>query len=313
MNVKEVFLKDVLEGLSSSPKKLSSKYFYDENGDRLFHYIMAQPEYYLTCAEHEILQKYNQEMLSLMKIPETLRIIEPGAGDGFKTRVLLEAALSRKHGVVYNPIDISANVLSILCGSIVQSYPKLVCEPVVADYFELEGKLPNDNSKKLMLFLGSNLGNFTEDESFRIMQKFTSEMRSGDYFLLGVDLVKNPGRILAAYNDSKGVTAEFNFNLLSRINLELQANFNLDNFMHFPVYNPVLQQAESYLVSIRNHQVSIDNHTFHFSAWEPMLTEISRKFTEFKIENLANYSGFKILRHFFDNNHDFACSLWEKI
>jgi dimethylhistidine N-methyltransferase len=313
MNVKEDFLKDVLKGLSSSPKKLSSKYFYDENGDRLFHYIMAQPEYYLTCAEHEILQKYNQEILSLMEIPDTLRIIEPGAGDGFKTRVLLEAALSRNHRVIYNPIDISSNVLAILCDSIVRSYPKLLCEPVVADYFELEGKIPDDNSKRLMLFLGSNLGNFTDEESFIIMRKFTSEMRSGDYFLLGVDLVKEPSRILAAYNDSKGVTAEFNFNLLTRINLELQANFNLDNFQHFPVYNPVLQQAESYLVSKLSHDVTVNSHTFHFSAWEPMLTEISRKFNVFKIENLANYSGFKILHHFFDDNNDFACSLWEKI
>ncbi len=313
MNVKESFLKDVLEGLSSEPKKLSSKYFYDENGDKLFHYIMAQPEYYLTCAEYEILQTHSLDILKRLHIDNGLRIIEPGAGDGFKTKILLESAMKNKYDVVYNPIDISPNVMNILCNSLVKSYPHLKCEPIIADYFNLDGKFPDDQNKKLMLFLGSNLGNFNNTETSAIMDRFSSELKQGDYFLLGVDLVKDPHRILAAYNDARGVTSEFNFNLLLRINMELQANFNLDNFIHFPLYNPVFQQAESYLVSKVAHKVVISGTTIHFEAWEALLTEISRKFTPGKIERLACQSGFTVLENFYDINRDFCCSLWEKL
>lgn len=148
MNVKEIFLKDVLEGLSSDPKKLSSKYFYDEKGDRLFHQIMLQPEYYLTCAEYEILQMQSSAILSRLNTTKGLRIIEPGAGDGLKTKILLEAALAVTSQVIYNPIDISPNVMSILCNSLVKKYPQLRCEPIIADYFHLDGKLPADDYKK---------------------------------------------------------------------------------------------------------------------------------------------------------------------
>lgn len=164
-----------------------------------------------------------------------------------------------------------------------------------------------------MLFLGSNLGNYNEEESAMVMQKFTSELQKGDYFLLGVDLIKDPNRILAAYNDKKGITREFNLNLLHRINIELNANFDPHNFFHFPVYNHSLQQAESYLVSTAFQKVAISGNTFYFSSWEPVLTEISRKFTPGQIERLACYSDFKILENFYDSNCDFCCSLWEKI
>lgn len=313
MTVKDVFLKDVLEGLSSNPKKLSSKYFYDEKGDKLFHYIMSQPEYYLTCAEHEILQTRGQNILSNLNVTEGLRIIEPGAGDGFKTRIFLESALNQGYDIIYNPIDISPNVMSILCDSLLKSFPQLKCEPVIADYFNLDNKINNDSYKQLMMFLGSNLGNFDEDETAAIMQKFSAQLRKGDYFLLGVDLVKDPNRILAAYNDKRGVTAEFNFNLLMRINLELGANFNTNYFIHFPVYNPVMQQAESYLLSKTAHRISIGSNTFHFKAWEPILTEVSRKYTPGKIEYMANYSGFRVIENFYDINKDFCCTLWEKM
>jgi dimethylhistidine N-methyltransferase len=312
MTFKEEFLKDVLEGLTSNPKKLSSKYFYDESGDKLFHYIMNQPEYYLTCAEHEIIQTYRKNIVSLIKSANKLRIIEPGAGDGFKTRLLLEPFLKQPYEIIYNPIDISHNVLNILCNSMVSFFPELRCEPVTADYFHLKEKIPHDDSKKLMLFLGSNLGNFSYQESCDILMKFSEVMNPGDYFMLGVDMVKDPHRILAAYNDANGVTADFNFNLLLRINKELQANFNRDHFIHFPVYNPVEQQAESYLISKLKQTISIGQHKIHFNAWEPILTEISRKYSLSKIEKLANGAGFKIIENFFDLNCDFCCSIWEK-
>jgi L-histidine Nalpha-methyltransferase len=308
---KDSFLKDVLEGLTSKPKTLPSKYFYNDHGDKLFHYIMNQPEYYLTCAEHEILNTYRSKIQSKINVQSHLRIIEPGAGDGFKTKILLEAFLNRPFELIYNPIDISANVLDILCDSMVKDYPQLLCEPTAADYFHLKNKIPADGNRKLMLFLGSNLGNFNEGESLMLLQKFSEVLETGDYFLLGVDLVKDPNRILAAYNDANGVTAEFNYNLLHRINAELDGNFLIKNFQHYPVYNPLFQQAESYLVSKVAHDVYIDGNKIHFDAWETILTEISRKYTPAKIEELAYRSGFTIVENYYDMQKDFCCSLWK--
>lgn len=313
MNFKDDFLKDIIEGLSSTPKKMSSKYFYDETGDKLFHYIMNQPEYYLTCAEYEILQTYSEEIAMLIDAPDELRIIEPGAGDGLKTKLLLDSFLKTTRKLIYNPIDISRNVLDILCNSMISAYPQLLCEPITADYFHLKNEIPEDESKRLMLFLGSNIGNFGYEESVEIMDKFTKVLYPGHFFMLGVDLVKSPDRILAAYNDAKGVTAEFNFNLLTRINKELGGNFDKRNFIHYPVYNPVEQQAESYLVSKIPQDICIGDSEFHFAAWEPVLTEVSRKYTPEKIIQLANFSGFKIVRNFYDVHRDFCCSFWQKV
>lgn len=313
MASKDEFLKDITEGLASTPKRISSKYFYDEAGDKLFHYIMNQPEYYLTCAEYEILQTYSEEIVALVDAPDKLRIIEPGAGDGLKTKVLLDTFLKNTNKLIYNPIDISRNVLDILCNSMTLEYPQLLCEPVTADYFQLKNEIPDDDSKRLMLFLGSNIGNFSYEESVEIMDKFTKVLEPGHFFMVGVDLVKNPNRILAAYNDANGVTAEFNYNLLTRINRELGGNFKKENFVHYPVYNPVEQQAESYLMSKISQNINIGDNEYHFAAWEPVLTEVSRKYTSEKIHQLANYSGFKVIRNFHDVHHDFCCSLWQKV
>lgn len=308
----KTFLSDVLTGLMSRPKTLSSKYFYNDQGDKLFHYIMNQPEYYLTCAEHEILQTYRDQILSNLNVKDCLRIIEPGAGDGFKTKILLDSFQSQSVHLIYNPIDISPNVLNILCNSMVKDFPKLVCEPVVADYFRLKNQFQKDGKRKLLLFLGSNLGNFNEDEAMLLLRKFNEVLEYGDYLLLGVDLVKDPNRILAAYNDAGGVTAEFNYNLLHRINTELGANIRVESFMHFPVYNPVKQQAESYLVSKVNQIVTIGGRRIYFDAWEPVLTEISRKYTSVGIENMADEAGFRVIENYSDINKDFCCSLWIK-
>ena len=146
------------------------------------------------------------------------------------------------------------------------------------------------------------------------IQKFATILNQGDYFLLGVDLAKDPNRILAAYNDANGYTAQFNYNLLTRINNELDADFNIDNFMHYPVYNPVEQQAESYLLSKISQTATINKgeFQFQFKPWEAIRTEISRKFTIENIQNMALINGFSIVSNFFDFNHDFCCSLWKK-
>lgn len=315
MELQSTFLQDVIEGLRSSPKKLSSKYFYDDNGDKLFHYIMNQPEYYLTCAEHGILQTSSEAIFSHIDTSNGIRIIEPGAGDGFKTRLLIQNLLARDVKCIYNPIDISANVLDILCGSMRKIYPQLPCEPIVGDYFNLGSKITDDGLPHLMLFLGSNLGNYNTIEAKEILHKFSSILNQGDYFLLGVDLAKDPNRILAAYNDASGYTAQFNYNLLTRINNELDADFKIENFLHYPVYNPVEQQAESYLLSKISQTVTINNgeYQFQFNPWEAIHTEISRKFTVENIHNLAIETGFNHVANFFDFNKDFCCSLWKKV
>jgi len=314
MEFQSIFLQDVIEGLSNSPKKLSSKYFYDENGDKLFHCIMNQPEYYLTNAEYGILQKYSEAISMHIDTSNGIRIIEPGAGDGYKTTILIQNFLAKGAKCIYNPIDISANVLDILCGSMQKSYPQLLCEPILADYSNMSSKITDDGLPRLMLFLGSNLGNYSPAETQDIIQKFATNLNRGDYFLLGVDLAKDPNRILAAYSDANGYTAQFNYNLLTRINNELDANFKIENFIHYPVYNPVQQQAESYLLSKISQTVSIKKgeYQFHFKPWEAIHTEISRKFTIEDIQNLALLSGFSMVSNFFDFNNDFCCSLWKK-
>lgn len=308
----EAFKKDVIAGMSSNPKKLSSKYFYNEAGDKLFHLIMQQPEYYLTCAEHEILQTHGEQIFSALRTNEPLRIIEPGAGDGLKTRLIIQHMMLKKQKFIYNPVDISANVLEILCRSLKETFKQVLCEPMVGDYSTMQFD-DNDGYTKLMLFLGSNVGNFTYNESLKILSSFSRSLHQGDYFLLGADLVKDPHRILAAYNDANGYTAKFNYNLLERINQELDANFDLRYFFHYPVYNPVLHQAESYLISRRKQTVEIGAaHQFHIDKWEPIHTEISRKFTVEDIHHLSNACGFDVVADFFDMNHYFCCSLWKK-
>ncbi len=308
------FLSDVVSGLTASPKRLSSKYFYDDAGDKLFHYIMNQPEYYLTCAEHEILRTSAEAIFSNIDINLGLRIIEPGAGDGFKTKLLINHLLSKCFDIIYNPIDISSNVLDILCKNMSKIFPQLICVPIVGDYSNIHTTIEKDNVTRLLLFLGSNLGNYNQDEDIGILRNFGAVLNEGDFLLLGVDFIKDPTRVLAAYNDAKGVTAKFNYNLLKRINRELGADFKIKNFMHYPVYDPVLRQAESYLISKTEHSVFIkaaDQH-FTFGAWEPLNTEISRKFDHASLRRLAEASGFTLVNNYFDINKDYCCSLWKK-
>ena len=314
VNVNKTFLNDVATGLISTPKRIPSKYFYDEAGDKLFHYIMNQPEYYLTCAEHEILSTKAEDIFSNIDTSNGIRIIEPGAGDGFKTRLIIGHLLEKGFKVVYNPIDISSNVLDILCRSIGEIYPQVLCQPMVSDFAHIEKIIVDDGIPKLMLFLGSTIGNYSHQDALSVLQKFSSVLTDGDFFLLGADLVKDPKRILDAYNDSNGYTARFNYNLLERMNRELGAEFDVDNFIHYPVYNPLLQQAESYLVSKTEQDVYIEaaGCSYHFNAWEPIHTEISRKYTFEVIAGLATAADFNVVENYTDMNRDFCCSLWKK-
>ncbi len=167
---------------------------------------------------------------------------------------------------------------------------------------------------KRMLFLGSNLGNYAPADAIGILKTFAGILNEGDYFLLGADLVKEPEIILDAYNDAGGYTAQFNYNLLTRINNELGADFEVSEFLHYPLYNPIQQQAESYLISKKDQTVTIPSagKTFHFAAWQAIHTEISRKYSPEKIEEMAGASGFEVVRSYYDSNNFYTCSLWKK-
>ena len=309
------FLTDVKAGLASFPKTLPSKYFYDKKGDELFQQIMALDEYYLTRSEYEIFQTYKNEMLDIFQSDsDEFRLIEFGAGDGFKTKVLLEHFIFAQAKFEYKPIDISQNALNQLKHDLNGNIPKLNFSAEQGDYFHVLKKLPRINHKKnVILFLGSNIGNFTLDETKSFLKGIREKIYEGDLLLLGLDLKKDPEKILNAYDDKEGVTQQFNLNLLDRINGELGADFSVDKFKHSPSYNPVTGECISSLVSTQDQTVTIDNIEIQFEEWESIRTEISRKFSLTQIEELARQCRFKIKQNFHDSNKYFVDSIWEAV
>ena len=307
------FAEDVEKGLSSSPKKLSSKYFYDARGDELFQQIMKLDEYYLTNAEKDVLETHADEMLELFD-GERFRLIEFGAGDGLKTKILLRHFLENHANFTYRPIDISGNVLDQLVSDLETRWPELEINAVQDDYFRALDRLNHeDTSKKVILFMGSNIGNFSDSEAISFLHHIREFMNPGDLLMVGMDLKKDPSIILSAYNDKQGITREFNLNLLDRINRELGGHFNREKFLHYPTYNPVTGITASYLISLEDQTVAIDEigTSFFFKAYEPILMEISRKYSIPDIENIANLAGFRVLQHFLDSNSLFVDSVWE--
>jgi len=311
----EQFSRDVLHGLSAQPKYLHSKYFYDKHGDSLFQQIMELEEYYLTRCEYEILQNHKEDLLGkIRKNGQPFDLIEFGAGDGKKTRVLLEYFLTSGVDFTYKPIDISENALNLLADNLRESMPELKLQPIVGEYFQaLEGVYPEPGMSKVVLFLGSNIGNFLKPVAEEFLTQLASSLVKGDMLLLGVDLVKDPKVVASAYNDHKGVTRAFNLNLLTRINRELGGNFDLEKFEHFPVYNPVSGTARSFLISKVKQTVTIEklNAIFHFSAWETIHTEYSHKYRLDELTSLAEASGFEIINYYADSRNYFVDGLWQ--
>ena len=310
------FALDVQKGLTSTPKALSSKYFYDKKGDALFQQIMKLEEYYPTRCEYEIFDTYKNDWLHLFQSTgKPFQLIEFGAGDGFKTKVLLDAFTETESNFQYVPIDISKNVLNILEKDLQQRYPNLDIQSINDDYFKALDRLENNTThRKVILFLGSNIGNFSQDEAISFLTQIQKRLSKDDLILIGIDLKKNPETILSAYNDKKGVTKEFNLNLLARINHELTANFDLDKFIHAPIYNPLNGEAQSYLVSIEEQNVFIEciGETIHFEAWEAIHTEISKKYSINGISNLLEKAGMKLVKHYFDEKRYFLDTVWKK-
>lgn len=311
------FLQDVVDGLSDLPKRISSKYFYDENGDALFQQIMELDEYYLTRAEYDIFETQKDRILNNITDDHAhFNLIEFGAGDGYKTKVLLRYFLQKNADFNYMPIDISQNVLDGLECSLNKEIPDLTLKCLQGDYFETLNDLEHsEDETNVILFLGSNIGNFTPDEALEFLTNLRAKLSPGDLLIIGIDLKKEPRKILMAYNDKKGITKEFNLNLLRRINRELDADFEIDTFWHYPIYNPVSGECVSMLISRIEQEVNIGaaNRSFHFEQWEPIHTEISRKYSIKQLDTMAKKSGFEIRDNLFDKDEYYVDTIWKAI
>lgn len=281
---------------------------YDEKGDRLFQEIMKLPEYYPTRCEFEILKTHGRDLARYFSEGRTpFTLLELGAGDGTKTELLIDPLLKSRSDFTYTPVDVSRNVLEELGTRLRKKYPDLNVDPLNATYHEAVGMLP-DSKKKVLLFLGANIGNMPVLEAGQFVHDIARQMKRRDIMLIGFDLKKAPRIIQRAYDDASGVTRAFNFNLLTRLNTELGAEFDITLFDHCPDYNPESGTAASYLVSLKDQDVLIRGlgKTFHFSQWETIHTEISQKYDLLMIERMLTGAGFEISDLFFDSNHYFC-------
>jgi len=301
---------DVRKGLSAQPKRFLPKYFYDELGSQLFEAICLLPEYYLTRAENEILERYSDEIAASIEGQKTL--VEMGSGSASKTRLIIEALLRRQSELMFMPVDISASALESSSRILLQSYPRLRIEAYAADYFaglaEL-GKKPRPRT--LALFLGSNVSNFDLEEALRFLRALRSVLRKGDALLLGADLKKDPAVLEAAYNDALGVTSAFNLNVLARINRELGGTFDLRSFQHRAYYNEALGRIEIFIESLINQQVRIKklDLEIEFAAGELIHTENSYKYDKAGIAQLAAATDFELAHTWLDSQERFSSNL----
>ncbi len=304
------FAADVLSGLSATPKHLFAKYLYDELGSQLFEAICRVDEYYLTRAESEILSRRADEVISLAPACETL--VELGSGSAEKTRKIIEALLRKRAELLFVPVDISASALEKSSRSLLESYPGLRISAYAADYFEgLAALKPLHVGPMLVLFLGSNIGNFEKDEAANFLRAIRGMLKSGDALLLGADLKKDRATLEAAYNDSLGVTRAFIVNELARINRELGGNFDLWAFGLRSVYNEEAGCVEVYLESLRSQSVNIRrlDLTISFAAGERMHMENSYKYSVDDLARMATESGFELTSTWLDDQKRFSSNL----
>ncbi len=269
---------DVRQGLQQDAKTLPPRYFYDEKGSLLFEDICNLPEYYPTRTEAGILQEY---ALDIASITGNCELVELGSGSSSKTRFLLNAYQTLYSSLNYVPIDVSGEILTASAKQLLSDYSTLKVRGLVGTYEQALAQLtPSSLSARIILFLGSTLGNFCPQQSDRFLAQIINTLQPGDYFLLGIDLQKPKTILEAAYNDSQGVTAAFNLNMLAHLNWRFRGNFDLNNFVHRAIYNEQEARIEMYLDCLRSHQVRLESLdlTVEFRQGESILTEISRKF-----------------------------------
>ena len=284
-------LSEIIEGLSKQQKSLPPKFFYDERGSRLFDAICELPEYYLTRTELSIMQTHIDEIVSLVGPQASL--IEFGSGSSLKTRMLLEK-LDRL--AAYVPVDISREHLTAAAESLASDYPNVEVWPVLADFMQ-PFELPNPSVmplRNIVYFPGSTIGNFSPEQAHSLLQVMHVEAGEDGALLIGVDLQKDTAVIERAYNDEAGVTAEFNLNMLSRINREFGANFDPDQFLHRAVYDKEHGRVEMSLISGREQVVHVGGQSFHFAQGEALITEHSHKYTLEQFKRMAREAGFVV-------------------
>ncbi|MCF4101953.1 L-histidine N(alpha)-methyltransferase [Gillisia sp. M10.2A] len=311
-----VFEEDVYKGLTSFPKYLLSKYFYDKKGDKLFQEIMNLPEYYLTNCEYDILDKNTREIAHKFNSTNGFDLIELGAGDGKKTKLLLKQLINDNVDFTYLPIDISQNALDDLEASLHEEIPGLLVKTQQGTYIKTLEKLADYNSrKKVILVLGSNIGNLLHEDAISFLKQIQSAMGPEDMLFMGFDQKKNPQTILDAYNDPTGVTAAFNKNILHRINTELKGDFDVDSFLHWETYDPETGTAKSFLVSKIPQVVKIKSLDLkiNFDAWETIHTEISQKYDDAIVRWLAKEANLQVTSSFTDEKEYYKNYIFRNI
>ncbi len=315
-SAREKFRADALAGLGLAFKRLAPKYFYDRAGSELFDAICELPEYYVTRAETSIMRSRASEIVASWG--RQVRVIEPGAGSGAKTRLVLEA-LGPERCVEYVPVDISREHLHAAAKQLRAAYPWLRISPIAADF---AGDLPlavpgvglapasnggaDSSPQNVVYFPGSTLGNFDPPEARRLLQRFGRVAGPGGAVVVGIDLKKDPATLHAAYNDAQGVTAAFNRNVLGRMNRELGADFDVNAFAHYAFYEPAKGRIEMHLVSLRRQVVTVSGRRFTFADGESIQTECSYKYDLPGAEQLARSAGLHLLDAWLDDERRFA-------
>jgi L-histidine N-alpha-methyltransferase len=300
---------DVRAGLCAYPKELLPKYFYDERGSRLFERITELPEYYPTRAERQILNRRAGEILDVAGSPETL--VELGSGSAAKTRHLLSAMRDCDSLGTYVPVDISEEITKRTAAELVDEYPGLDVRGLVCDFEQHLERIPDGDGARMIAFLGGTIGNLYPRQRHAFLERIASLLGPGDHLLLGTDLIKDRTRLEAAYNDSAGVTAEFNKNVLAVLNNQLGADFDLDAFEHVARYDEEAERMDIRLRSLADQDVRIDDLDLEigFAEDEEMRTEISTKFTRERIESVYAGAGLELRGWFTDEAGDYALSL----
>ena len=311
--IEKTFSEEISSSLSVNSKFITPKFFYDKKGSDLFEKICTLPEYYPTRTEIDILKNIDSELIPYLD--DTFRLVELGSGASVKTRLILDIFTSMQKTTEYFPIDIS-EILTESSEQLLKDYDDLHITGIIDTY---EGGLEflknYDDKNNLIVFFGSSFGNFSPDDGKEFLKKINSMMKSGDLFLIGLDLVKDTQILESAYDDSLGITAQFNLNVLSRINNELDADFNLNNFSHHSIYNKKDQRIEMYLKSLVQQSVIVSKSylSLSFKKNELIHTEYSYKFSLEQINELLESAGFKINHLWLDDKKYFSLTLASKI
>lgn len=303
------FAADVHSGLSQSPRRISSKYFYDARGSELFESICEQPEYYLTRTELEILQENAADIAATIG-PRAV-LVEYGSGAGIKTRLLLDAM---HDPVGYVPVEISTSALTASVESLAEEFPDVDMLPVAADFTQpVDLPSPEQDARRTVIFFpGSTLGNFEQREAISLLRTMCIEMGKTGSAIVGIDLKKDSAILEAAYNDAAGVTRDFTLNLLTRINRELDGAFELEQFSHRARYNALAGRIETHIVSRIDQSVRVGSQNYTFAKGESMLVEYSCKYSQEDFEAMAAKAGLRVTRTWTDPQHWFAVQMLER-